>query len=254
MSVNNKHNVKGSLMNTLALNNDYDFSIVFNNDYFGMPASYNWYDTPPDFSSTGWKYTNRYPNNSPDIGYAGGYGDKEYRYGLTFSALIDDNKEKSASLVITTGEFLSNSPLKWQNNISVKKGGDFIARFVKPGIFTTGNSTTYNATKYYPDWFVNEYSQGKLYEYGIAYEGIITNNDVKAPSFCFGSNLTDSERNFIPGTSWFDPSTTAITALSANHLAEKKSPGLYYALETKKFYQPVVYGAWEVSTVAGDLR
>lgn len=236
-AVNNKHNVSnGNLLESLNLNNDYMFQLKFNTSTFGLPERYNWYNDPPSLANNTWELSDK---NKP---YANGYTDPTgtgYRYNTTFRAAMN-NQTQSASLTVGDGEYTYESPfIKTNKNVSWN-GGDFSTRFILTGQYTTGNGKERSK---YPDWFIVEYSQGKFFEYGTNYEGLITSTYIEKPRLSGCEASTTWGGIFAWGTG---ENLSYDTDGSTNR-------GVYVGYTSQHMEQPILYGKWEVKTIAGDI-
>lgn len=238
-TVNNLHNVTdGQNMSTLNLNNDYNFKVVFNTKTFGLPEKYNWYNDPPELSHGTWEDT---VYSGP---YANGHiaaGDGNYRYGTTLYAALQENND-SATLVYNGKEYTSDSPLQVSNKNGDWRGGDFSVRFLITGLFNTGNNIKNSK---YPDWWTVKYSQCRFYEYGTRYKGKVTVDGVYKPQLV----NCGSVESWTPHTPFGWGNNESLQYSSDG----TSTRGIYVSSDVRNFEQPVVYGKWEVKTIAGDL-
>lgn len=235
--VNNLQNITdNSPLHALDINSDTPFTLNFDNDSFGLRSDYNWDNQPKALENGNYERVRSEGSGS----YANGKDDTadpdgRLRYYLNFYGSISNNKENpaidSASLKNQKTEYPASKEIhktatdKWH-------GGDFVARFTYIDGYNTDNETV----KYFPNWWATTYHEGRFYEYGTHYKGLITLSGVQNPSWCL---------NQVTAT---DPTVTILCD------ADKNDRGVYVDLKECFFSQPIMYGKWDVKTVAGSVN
>lgn len=238
-TVDNKQGITdNSPLNALDINNDTPFSLKFNNYSFGLRSDYNW-DNTPALLACG-NYENVWSEGSGP--YANGKNDPadpdgRLRYYLNFYASISNNRENpaidSASLkhegkeLTASQEFHKTMADKWS-------GGDFVARFTYIDGYNTDNHTLINDPFY--NWWMTSYHEARFYEYGTHYKGKATVAGIMPPTWCLNKVVQDKPVVFI--------------MCDANDNAR----GLYIDMKERFFEQPIMYGKWDVKTVAGSVN
>ena len=228
---------------SLDINNDQNFSFNFTNNVLGMPTRYDWFTKPTPLKEgtyewvTGGTYANGRTGDKTNVtDGAAGY----YRYDLGFYASINTRNDKTASLVRNSEEKIDQDQFSFMARDNVNYGGDWCARFVYSGNFTTDNEAT-DGSKF-PEWWVNVYKQSRFYEYGVEFEGTFDTKGINEPKIIL--------RNGGPSPVVSD-TVNDVTTMTTNGLTEK---GLYVGSSTSTFVQPVLYGHWYVKTLAGDVN
>lgn len=235
--VNNLQNITdNSPLHALDINSDTPFTLNFDNDSFGLRSDYNWDNQPKALENGNYERvrsegSGSYANGKDDTADSDG----RLRYYLNFYGSISNNKENpaidSASLKNQKTEYPASKEIhktvtdKWH-------GGDFVARFTYIDGYNTDNETV----KYFPNWWATTYHEGRFYEYGTHYKGLITLSGVQNPSWCL---------NQVTAT---DPTVT----ISCD--ADRNDRGVYIDLKECFFSQPILYGKWDVKTVAGSVN
>lgn len=236
-SVDNKQGITdNSPLQALDLNNETPFVMKFNNYSFGLRSDYNW-DNPPlplangNYESVWGEGSGPYANGKDDSADPDGH----LRYSVHFYASISNNHDNpaidSASFVHDGWEYVASNIL--HKTIADKwNGGDFSARFTYIDGYTTDN----HAITYFANWWASHYNEGRFYEYGTHYKGLVTTSGVQDPSYCLNS---------VTGLS-----PTVTIRCDAN----RNERGLYVDLKECFFSQPIMYGKWDVKTVAGSVN
>lgn len=235
--VNNLQNITdNSPLHALDINSDTPFTLNFDNDSFGLRSDYNWDNTPASLANGNYEGvwsegSGSYANGKDDPADPDG----RLRYYLNFYGSISNNKENpaidSASLKNQKTEYPASQEIhktvadKWH-------GGDFVARFT----YIDGYNTDNNTVKYFPNWWATTYHEGRFYEYGTHYKGLVTLSGVQNPSWCL---------NQVTAT---DPTVTVLCD------ADRNDRGVYIDLKECFFSQPIMYGKWDVKTVAGSVN
>lgn len=250
--VNNKQSIEDdSDLTSLDINLDSSFYFAFTNSTFGMPDKYNWANTPDTLEEGSYEYV------EPGASYANGKNDNAdedgyYRYNLKFYASISSiySNADTASLVIDDDEYTSSSALTktYASNMNWR-GGTMYARFIYQGLYTTDNN---NSDSSFANWWIVTYSQGKFYEYGTSFEGLITVSTSK------DSSATSSETGIQDATVSHGTYTINSTTKSGTDTividANNEDRGLYVGLYLTNYEQPILYGHWSVATMAGTFR
>lgn len=256
-SINNYRNItNNSSISALDINNDNIFYFQFNNSTFGMPSDYNWDNTVASLDNGTWEYVtnpgsgdyaNGYNNTADDDGYL--------RYNLKFYASISNNTYNSnyvtASLTIDGDELIASSVLEKKYVSGMNWiGGSMSTRFTYIGNYYTDNN---GASSNFAYWWVTTYSQSRFYEYGTTYYDTIK---------CYSGSKTSSS---ISSTTGFQGTTAQFGTITKSSSytggsdtitinANNNDRGLYVGVYTQNFDQPILYGHWQVATMAGALR
>lgn len=236
-SVNNKQGiVDNSPLQALDINSETPFTAKFNNYSFGLRSGYNWDNLPQPLENGNYENvrsegSGSYSNGKDDVADSDGH----LRYYLNFYGSISNNKENPA----IDSASLKNQKVEYPASKEIHKtiadkwtGGDFVARFTYVDGYNTDNETV----RYFPNWWATTYHEGRFYEYGTHYKGLVTTSGIQNPSYCLNS---------ITG---LDP------AVNIRCDADKNDRGLYIDLKECFFSQPILYGKWDVKTVAGSVN
>lgn len=236
-TVNNQQGItNNSYVNALDTNSDTSFTFKFNNSTLGMPSNYNWNNTPPTLANSTYELSNggAYANGKNSTADADG----TLRYNLSFNASTTTNTKNpsvsSSSLMLNGKETLSNALIRetYQGD-STFTGGTWSARFTYADKYYTDNN---DSDSKFTNWWVDKYSQGKFYEYGTEYSGNITTSGIENPSYVkYGTGTANSDGTYKVTTS-----------------ADDEQRGFYVGYASQNFEQPILYGKWDVKTVAGD--
>ena len=232
-TVDNKQNVtNNSYLKSLDINQDLPFIFKFNNNTMGMNSSYNWNNTPSALANGTYEnVTGSYANGRNDHADSDG----NLRYDLNFYASISNNTTNpsvnSSSLLYGSEEKTANEFYKKTQGFT---GGDFDTRFTYADKYTTDNN---QSGSHFPQWWIAKYKESKFYEYGTEYWGKITISGIENP------------HTISHGTGAVDGSNYKITTD-----ANAKQRGLYVGRVDSNIEQPILYGKWDVATVAGDLH
>lgn len=243
-------------LNALDINNDHGFTytIESGNNQLGLPL-YDFLSEPPALANGSWEYaTGSYANGrvgdmtDVSVGSSVGY----YRYNvkssssLTGTAKLNGSNVDVTSLVAPNGiEYTSSESYDTSANAGTvnTRYGDWITRFAYNGKFTTDNG--YGLTDWRKNWWMIKYNQDRFFEYGITYHGTYDLNNIYSAD--------QVEPTGAPKAS----KTTQVVSGIANDIFTTNGinqRGLYVGLTNKIFYQPVLYGHWNVKTLAGDIN
>lgn len=233
--VDNKQGITDNKeLKSLDTNIDLPFKLKFNNNFFGLPATYNWNNTPAALAN------GTYENVNASLGYANNRNnavdsDGNIRYDLKMYASISNNTENpsinSSSLLFGDDEKLANEAFVKATGFT---GGDFNTRFTYADRYTTDNNQSGSA---FPQWWIAKYKESRFYEYGTEYRGKINLSGVQNP---YAVNY---------GTGAVDGSNYKVTTN-----ANASQRGLYVGRVDKNYEQPLFFGKWRVATVAGDIN
>lgn len=226
-------------LETIDINNDFEFAFNFKNDVLGLPSEHDWKTIPKPLVNDTWEAVNGSyangrigdknclgENGMPDgsVGY--------YRYNILFNASINQKNNKTASLVLGSEEKVDNDSFSKEAPF---RGGDWSARFIYNGDFTTDQHSQVNAWK---NWWVDTYTQDRFFEYGVEYKGTITiNNGYSTPTLVSNTTSPQVTQNGY--------------AFTSDGLTQR---GLYVGKVTANYAQPILYGHWHVKTLAGDVN
>lgn len=250
-SVDNRREITdNSVIETLDINNDAQFSLKFNNNNFGLPNNKNWNNTP-------WigKVPNEFPQ--PKSGaYCNGYnnaaGDDCYRYDLQVNAGIGDiNNGQLTSLKdlsVTNDEKITGTDMEYKYG-SLKAGvtNTWGARTIMAGSFKLGSES-----KSFPNWWTLSYTRGLFYEFGASYSGTITKNGVNAPSRAASSGI-DHKTGLADGTAGLTDGAS-YNGFNITTNPDQKQTGLWVGFESRSFENPLLCGKFEAKTIAGNLK
>lgn len=223
MSVDNRQNIiDGSLLKTLDTNTKLSFSVLFDNDQFGLPTAaqggfdllmnapgenhknadgtYN-YSILNEIGLQGEELTGQLSANGNVLTNLNGKVSKDVYWGGALKADISAN---SAALTYGGTEHVGGDAFSFGKGWN---GGDFLFKTTKMG--------NYNLSSNGRNWWEAQYEQGKFYSYGVEYQGTIHIGHISDPSIV--------NSNF------------------------------YARLASKIVTQPVLRGAFEAKTVAGNL-
>ena len=224
-SVDNGQSITdGSNIKTLDTNTSTKFSIKINNEQLGIPnASQGGFDlwnsipyqdykignnsyNPNIFNvipNNGETTTGKFKSESVSNNISGKIS-KDFYWGGAIKAGINSG---NASITYNGDEKVGGNMFSFSLGW---RGGDFVFKTTKIGIYKLTNNTN-NV-----NWWEANYEQGKMFTYGVKYNGSISLSGIGAPS--------------IGGS------------------------GMYCDMATGVKTQPILYGTIEAKTVAGDIH
>lgn len=256
-TVTNNENISDDRdINALDINNDQGFTYKIDegNNQLGLPL-YDFLKVPPALNNGSWEYsTGGYANDRvgdlTDVpsGESAGY----YRYNVKSSASITGTAKLNgtnvdvASLITPNGiEYTSSQSYDTSANAGTTNThyGDWAARFTYNGKFSTDNN--YGLTDWRKNWWMIRYNQDRFFEYGITYHGTYDLNNI------YSATITAPSGDPKASKTTTTASGTPKDLFTTNGTNQR---GLYVGLINKIFYQPVLYGHWDVKTLAGDIN
>lgn len=239
-TVDNKKGITDNTsLESLDINNDMTFAFRFNNNALGLPLEHDWTTAPKALGNGSWEWVNgTYANGRVGdkncLGSAGmpngtvGY----YRFNTKFLASINIANNKTSSLVAPDNSEKVDSEIF--SKTGDYRGGDWAARFIYNGEYTTDQDPSSSAWK---QWWVDTYTQERYYEYGVEYKGTFDTSGISNPT---QMRNYDSPRASLNGS-----------AFTTDGLTQR---GLYVGKVSTNYTQPVLYGHWYVKTLAGDVN
>lgn len=234
---NNVSITDGSPIPSLDINSDNVLSLKFGNSCFGLPTTYDWGTSVPSLDEGTYElvssdeYCNgKYSSNS----------DGSYRYDLTFNASINGDTTACSIYDITRKkEAICGEKITYEYDSSnpeatfMGSDNDFSARFTSTGAYNTCSSSK-------SSWWTDSYVMARTFEYGTHYKGIATVSKINDPSVV----------SYGTGNSNADGSYTI--SVDASHEVQQRA--IYVGVASLgTVEQPVLYGTWKVSTVAGYI-
>lgn len=232
-------------IDTLDVNNDSTFNLSLTSDsnhYLGLRGGYDKWNNKPDTWTTGDKEMVR--GESYAKGLNNGATDKNFfRYNTDLYGGVSDIIGSSQQLTSlfdwnSNTEYLSNVDYNIGKNRRAVYNNTFGARAIISGQFNTCN----NQDSEYKNWWILSWNVGRYYEYGIHYVGTISVNGISDPSQAVSNNGVASEWNY----------NSSASKLTTNCNAQHR--GLYVRFGATTQENPVLYGKWNVNTIAGNLK
>jgi hypothetical protein len=248
MTVDNQSGVSdGNYLETLDINSDKTFTAVFNNNQFGL-TRFNFLNQPRDLANTtyeeqalGGAYANGLIGEEPPEGEYAGF----WHYNTKLNMSISNGNGGSndvASLVENNGkETTASNSITYANGGYT--GGTWSARFAYSGKYTTDNSFS-TSQEWLKKWWAVSYDQKRFYEYGIRYKGTISATEGISESELV-DNLETKEKT-VKGDG-----KSGVEEYKGDGVTSR---GIWVGFVKNTYYQPIMYGRWEVKTVAGDVN
>lgn len=236
---------------TLDTNSDNNFTFKFNaeNSVLGLcntvdGKNYDWLTTPTALTNK--TYEDVLSESSYANGRRGNNPDGAYRYNAIFKASTclpnGGSKDNPTSSLLLNKE--ETTAYKLLTKTYPFSGGDYSTRFTYIGDYETfsGENSDKIDTAKYNNWWIDDYDQSKFYEYGTYYHGYIDLNGIYNPNIVAKGTYTESLN-----------SLETEKTFNININANNEERGLYVGCLTEKMIQPVLYGKWKVTSIAGTI-
>ena len=265
-----KPNANNLAIQSLDTNADNNFLFTFNAtaNVLGLPTNvngvkYDWTEAPRELKNKTWEYANGsvYANGLESDTNPDGC----FRYNVNFNA---STMVKGSATTQKTSSLLLNGENETTDEGTIKKtyedsfsGGTWSTRFVSIGDYETCSNTkrdSNNVNKNYANWWTDDYDQSKFYEYGTHYAGKIKIAEGTSIAVIYNPyEVTKGTVDSSKGTSYQKNSSSYGVNNSPeffiNVNAKNKEKGIYVGVKTDKMYQPVLYGKWNVVSLAGTV-